>query len=62
MVAAEKQSLRKRYKFEGMLGAFILMWLDFPLLYQGVVSHNSPTLGAGFLIMLVAGGIAYYFS
>ncbi|MCG0277704.1 MAG: hypothetical protein L5656_04120 [Thermanaeromonas sp.] len=62
MSEVKKESFRKKYKSEGQLAAFIMMWLDFPLLYSGVVNHNAYVIVAGFLVLLAAGVITYYFS
>ncbi|HBT46552.1 MAG TPA: hypothetical protein DEA73_01525 [Peptococcaceae bacterium] len=62
MVEVQREPFRKRYKSEGQLAAFILMWLDFPLLYSGITSNNTLVMGAGFLILVGAGIITYYFS
>ncbi|MGI9951727.1 hypothetical protein V3F56_05120 [Moorellaceae bacterium AZ2] len=62
MSEVKREPFRKKYKSEGQLAAFILMWLDFPLLYNGITNHNSYVMAAGFLVLLTAGIITYYFS
>ncbi|GFN23251.1 hypothetical protein [Thermanaeromonas sp. C210] len=42
--------------------AFILVWLDFPLLYSSITRNNTFLMAVGFLVLVGAGIETYYFS
>jgi hypothetical protein len=44
-----------------MIGAVVLMWLDFAYVYHGLVTGDLGAMSAGMVVMLAAAGAAYYF-
>ena len=58
---AGSQPFKSRYKLRGMIGAVVLMWLDFAYIYHGLVTDDLGTMSAGMAVMLAAAGAAYYF-
>ena len=59
--AGKAQSFKSRYKLAGMIGAVAVMWLDFALIYRGLVADDAAVLAAGMVIMLGGAAAAYYF-
>ena len=55
------QPFKSRYKLHGMIGAVVLMWLDFAYIYHGLVTDDLGAMSAGMVVMLAAAGAAYYF-
>lgn len=55
------QPFKSRYKLHGMIGAVVLMWLDFAYIYHGLVTGDLGAVSAGMVVMLGAAGAAYYF-
>lgn len=55
-------SFKKKYKLQGMVTSVILMWLDFVLIYQGLINGSSAVMATGMVVMLGATAVAYYFS
>ena len=58
---AAKQSFKSRYKLHGIITAVVVMWLDYALIYHGLVANDPGVLSAGMIIMLAAAAVAYYF-
>ena len=54
-------SFKSRYKLQGMIGAVVLMWLDFAYIYHGLITTDPGAVSAGMVVMLGAAGAAYYF-
>jgi len=59
--AAKAQSFKSRYKLHGVITAVVVMWLDFVLIYRGLVADDLGIVSAGMIIMLGATAVAYYF-
>jgi len=54
-------SFKQRFKLHGMIAAVIVMWLDYVLIHYGLNANDPTAVGAGMVIMILAGAIAYYF-
>lgn len=61
MTESKSVPFRKKYKTQGMVAAAVLMWLDFPLLYNGLMHDNIGTMTIGFITMLIIACVAFYF-
>ncbi len=59
--APKTQSFKKKYKLQGMLASVFVMWLDYVLIYFGLIGGEAALLSSGMVIMLVGAGMAYYF-
>jgi hypothetical protein len=59
--AAKAPSFKTRYKLHGVITAVVVMWLDFALIYHGLVGNDLGIVSAGMIIMLGATAVAYYF-
>jgi hypothetical protein len=57
----DTQSFKSRYKLPGVITAVAVMWLDFALIYRGLVADDLGIVSAGMIIMLGATAVAYYF-
>ncbi|WP_227765406.1 hypothetical protein [Zhaonella formicivorans] len=55
------ESFKKKYKLQGLVTSVILMWLDFIVIYLGLINGNSALMAGGMAVMLGATAIAYYF-
>lgn len=55
------ESFKKKYKLQGLVTSVILMWLDFIVIYLGLINGNSALMAGGMVVMLGATAIAYYF-
>jgi hypothetical protein len=54
-------SFKSRYKLQGMIGAVVMMWLDFAYIYHGLITDDLGAVSAGMLVMFAAAATAYYF-
>jgi len=59
--APQIQSFKKKYKLQGMIASVIVMWLDYALIYFGLINGEAALMSVGMVIMLVGAGLAYYF-
>lgn len=59
--AAKVVTFKSRYKLHGMIAAVVVMWLDFALIYRGLVSDDPALMTAGMAVMLGGAAAAYYF-
>ncbi|MDI6601946.1 MAG: hypothetical protein QME46_09215 [Thermoanaerobacteraceae bacterium] len=57
----KNEPIKKKYKTQGMVVFWIAAWIDFVLLYFSAMNGNNAMMTAGFILMLIIGGIAYYF-
>jgi hypothetical protein len=55
------QTFKSRYKLHGVITTVVVMWLDYALIYHGLVANDLGIVTAGMLIMLGATAVAYYF-
>lgn len=55
------QSFKSRYKLHGIIASVVVMWLDYALIYHGLVANDLGIVSAGMVIMLAASAVAYYF-
>ena len=58
---SDTPSFKTKYKLPGVITAVVVMWLDFALIYRGLVADDLGIVTAGMIIMLGASAIAYYF-
>ena len=59
--AAKSPSFKSRYKLHGIITSVVVMWLDFALIYSGLVADDLGMVSTGMAIMLAAAAVAYYF-
>lgn len=57
-----KDFFKKDNKDKGLLWAVIITWLDFPLLYWGVNSGQTPLISLGLISLFFAAGLVLYFA
>lgn len=59
--AAKAQSFKSKYKLQGIITSVVIMWLDYILIYQGLVAGDPGLVGGGMIVMFAAVAVAYYF-
>ncbi|MFW5786636.1 MAG: hypothetical protein ACOCV3_00045 [Halanaerobiales bacterium] len=52
---------KNKQKGNGLLWSVIITWLDFPLLYWGVMSENNFLLVVGFSFLVLGTGLAVFY-
>jgi hypothetical protein len=58
---AKAQPFKSRYKLHGMVTSVVVMWLDYALIYHGLIANDLGIVSAGMIVMLAAAAVAYYF-
>jgi hypothetical protein len=59
--AAKAQSFKSKYKLQGLIASVVVMWLDYVLIYQGLIAGDLGLVGGGMIVMFAAVAVAYYF-
>ncbi|MEZ5293921.1 MAG: hypothetical protein R2745_22750 [Vicinamibacterales bacterium] len=58
---AKAPSFKRQYKLQGMIAGVVLMWIDYAVIYRGLVSGDASLITAGMVVMLGGAAVAYYF-
>lgn len=58
---AKAPSFKRQYKLQGMIAGVAIMWLDFAVIYRGLVNGDAGLITAGMAVMLGGAAVAYYF-
>ncbi|MGE0812355.1 MAG: hypothetical protein AB7O28_00610 [Vicinamibacterales bacterium] len=58
---AKAPSFKRQYKLQGMIAGVAIMWVDYALIYRGLVAGDTTLITAGMIVMLGGAAVAYYF-